>query len=237
MAKRCRICKKFIKKHSFVCGSIRCISKIQSSNLRLTKFELKQVQNGYDPGKPDDWCGIIQSSKNQKEAKKIFAEYNQCHSHTNDKERFFNMIEEVAQYFRGKKITTPHMDNEDVVQEIYLKAIKIYRDGKWDKNLDDAKLFNYLRASFKNHLYNTERGLTVPNNPPCVRCLLRNKKRRKCMLSEGETECDDMRRYRRSLWIRCNLQAPILSLPLDEERHMNKVKAAAFIGELDNDLS
>lgn len=143
-------------------------------------------------------------------------------------EAYFTIVEKIIVfYIHIKKLRMRSMDIDDIAQEIRLKCWTIYHNNQYPENCTEKHLYNFLKSSVHNWFYNKKRGITLPNNPPCNRCPLRDKRKGKCMMMDGADKCDKLGKYWRKLKIKHGLSHPILRSFLFDYEHKD-IKAVAY---------
>lgn len=139
------------------------------------------------------------------------------------------IIESIV-FTEGRK--RPHIGNDfdDVAQEIRLTCLKAL--DSYDATRIGPSPFKYLQTCTKNHLYNMDRGTFVPNNPPCVRCILWDRVNRKC--EENEEGCEKILQYRKRMASKAALKNPSHNL----EDNYNELKVHGDVDSflLDNSI-
>lgn len=95
-------------------------------------------------------------------------------------------------------------DKPDLEQEIRLACIKAM--PLYDPARIGPSPFKFLQTCVRNHMYNLSRGKYVPNNPPCTRCPLWDKKARKCIIDE--IKCQKILVYRQHMATKAALHKP-----------------------------
>lgn len=114
-----------------------------------------------------------------------------------------NIIEAIVNT-EGRKYPIPGLDHEDIAQEIRVECIRVLRF--YDPSRIGPSPYKFLQTCIKNFLYNQRRGIWVPNNPPCVRCPLWDKKNKTCMINE--IGCEKIVQYRENMALKADLRMP-----------------------------
>ena len=117
------------------------------------------------------------------------------------------IIESIV-YTEGRKYTCPGISFEDIGQEIRLACIKAL--NSYNPARIGPSSFKFLQTCARNHVYNMNRGVIVPNNPPCVRCPLWDRYTKKC--EEKEDGCEKIKQYRQHMAAKANLRAPNITI-------------------------
>lgn len=106
----------------------------------------------------------------------------------------------------GRKSIIPGMSFEDIAQEIRLECLRVL-DAYNPKRIGPSP-YKYLITCIKNFLYNIKRGIYVPNNPPCTRCPLWDKKKRSCLIDE--IGCERITKYKNGMSKKAAIKMPNL---------------------------
>ena len=117
-----------------------------------------------------------------------------------------DVIEQVVTFYLNvKRAKVFGLDNDDIAQEIRLKCLLAYKKKKVKKK----KAFPYLKKVSHNHLYNLQRGILYPNNPPCYRCPLRDVNKGQCVSLDEKEKCQKLNSYWRLLNAKRKLRKPL----------------------------
>ncbi len=111
---------------------------------------------------------------------------------------------EVLVSRESRRSLIPGMDQDDLAQEIRLVCLRVL--DRFDPTRIGPSPYSFLRRCVHNYLYNMKRGVWVPNNPPCNRCSLWDKKNKICKVNEEN--CEDIKRYRRSMALKASIKRP-----------------------------
>lgn len=111
------------------------------------------------------------------------------------------VIEQIA-YKEARIAARSRIEQDDLKQEIRMACIKALT--QFDATRIGPSPYAFLVRCAKNHLYNLSRGTFVPNNPPCTRCPLWDKKTRTC--SVKEVGCDKIVEYRKSMSAKASIK-------------------------------
>lgn len=97
-----------------------------------------------------------------------------------------------------------YTDPDDLKQEMRMAAIAAM--PKYQADRIGPSPYSYLRQCVRNHMYNQNRGVDVPNNPPCTRCPLWDKVARTCVIKENG--CEAIVRFRHNMKTRAAIRRP-----------------------------
>ena len=121
-------------------------------------------------------------------------------------------IVEALVHIEGKRSPIPGVDFEDTAQEIRLECLRVLKF--YDSTRIGPSPYKFLQTCIHNFLYNQRRGIWVPNNPPCSRCPLWDKKNKLCTIDE--VGCEKIVKFRDNMTTKANLKTPS-SLEIDIE--------------------
>jgi len=113
------------------------------------------------------------------------------------------IIESIV-HIQIRKVPPRDGDPEDLKQEMRMAAIKAM--AKYDPTRIGPSPYKFLEQCVRNHVYNLNRGVYVPNNPPCVRCELWDKVNKTCRINEEG--CEAIVRYRQNMETKKSLRSP-----------------------------
>jgi len=113
-------------------------------------------------------------------------------------------IVEALIYTEGRKNPIPGLSHDDIAQEIRLECLRVL--ASYDSTRIGSSPYKYFQVCIRNRLYNMRRGIYVPNNPPCSRCVLWDKENKECKISE--VGCKDIIDYRRNMATKASLRVP-----------------------------
>lgn len=122
-------------------------------------------------------------------------------------------------------------DRDDLAQEIRMAAIKAL--PRFDASRIGDSAFKFLQRCARNHLFNMNRGVHVPNNPPCNRCPLWDKQNSTCKIDE--VGCDAIKKYRANMAAKASLRAPD-RLPDNRESMGSTANPDIAVFELDDSI-
>ena len=111
------------------------------------------------------------------------------------------VIESIA-FKESRLAARSRMERDDLRQEIRMACIRAL--VQFDASRIGPSPYIFLLRCAQNHVYNLNRGTLVPNNPPCTRCPLWDKKNKLCTINE--IGCDKIVEYRKNMQTKASIK-------------------------------